>query len=143
MSVLAKLPWVRRYALENERLRSKLNESRQQIKDLLESQERAAKDAEFLRQAREYEYYWREGAPASERNSVMADHRAILPGYFQSAGIELLAGRDFSIHDGPQSPNVIVVGSLLKNAASDSVIVLVRRSPANVTSPRMPIVRGT
>jgi len=26
MSVLAKLPWVRRYALENERLRSKLNE---------------------------------------------------------------------------------------------------------------------
>src|SRR4029453_5846358 len=60
MSVLAKLPWVRRYALENEGLRSKLNESRQQIKDLLESQERAAKDAEFLRQAREYEYYWRE-----------------------------------------------------------------------------------
>ena len=60
MSVLAKLPWVRRYALENERLRSQLNESRQQIKDLLESQERAAKDAEFLRQAREYEYYWRE-----------------------------------------------------------------------------------
>ena len=60
MSVLAKLPWVRRYALENERLRSKLNESRQRIKDLLESQERAAKDAEFLRQAREYEYYWRE-----------------------------------------------------------------------------------
>ena len=60
MSVLAKLPLVRRYALENERLRSKLNESRQQIKDLLESQERAAKDAEFLRQAREYEYYWRE-----------------------------------------------------------------------------------
>jgi O-methyltransferase len=60
MSVLAKLPWVRRYALENERLRSKLNESRQQIKDLLESQERAARDAEFLRQAREYEYYWRE-----------------------------------------------------------------------------------
>ena len=60
MSVLAKLPWVRRYALENERLRSKLNESRQQIKDLLEIQERAANDAEFLRQAREYEYYWRE-----------------------------------------------------------------------------------
>ena len=60
MSVLAKLPWVRRYALENERLRSKLNESRRQIKDLLEIQERAANDAEFIRQAREYEYYWRE-----------------------------------------------------------------------------------
>jgi predicted permease len=60
-----------------------------------------------------YEYYWREGAPASERNSVMADHRAILPGYFQSAGIELLAGRDFSTHDDPQSPNVIVVDESL------------------------------
>jgi O-methyltransferase len=60
MSLLTKLPWVRRYALENERLRSKLNESRQQIRDLLERQERMAQDAEFLRQAREYEYYWRE-----------------------------------------------------------------------------------
>jgi O-methyltransferase len=60
MSLLAKLPWVRRYAIENERLRAKLNESRQQIRDLLERQERLAQDAEFVRQAREYEYYWRE-----------------------------------------------------------------------------------
>lgn len=60
MSVFAKLPWVRRYAIENERLRSKLNESRRQIHDLRERQERAVKDEEFLRRAREYEYYWRE-----------------------------------------------------------------------------------
>lgn len=60
MSLLTKLPWVRRYATENERLRSKLTESRQQIRELLERQDRMAEDAEFLRQAREYDYYWRE-----------------------------------------------------------------------------------
>jgi putative ABC transport system permease protein len=43
----------------------------------------------------------------------MADHRAILPGYFASAGIELLAGRDFSPHDDPRSPNVIVIDESL------------------------------
>jgi len=60
-----------------------------------------------------YEYYWREGAPASERNVVMADHRAILPGYFRSAGIEILAGRDVSRSDEPSRPNVIVVDESL------------------------------
>jgi O-methyltransferase len=60
MSLLTKLPWFRRYALENERLRAKLTESRQLIRDLREREERMAQDAELLRQAREYEYYWRE-----------------------------------------------------------------------------------
>jgi O-methyltransferase len=60
MSLLTKLPWFRRYALENERLRAKLTESRQLIRDLREREERMAQDAELLRQAREYDYYWRE-----------------------------------------------------------------------------------
>ena len=55
MSLLAKLPWVRRYALENERLRSKLTESRQQVRELLERQEQLDRDADYLRQAREYQ----------------------------------------------------------------------------------------
>jgi O-methyltransferase len=58
MSLLAKLPWVRRYAIENERLRSKLTESRQQIRELLERQEQLDRDAEYAQRAREYEYYW-------------------------------------------------------------------------------------
>ncbi len=60
MSVLSKLPWIRRYAIENERLRTKLTESRQQVRELREREERMAQDAELLRQAREYDYYWRE-----------------------------------------------------------------------------------
>jgi hypothetical protein len=53
------MPWIRRYALENERLRSTLIESRRQIRDLRERQP-GEQDAEFLRRAREYEYYWRD-----------------------------------------------------------------------------------
>ncbi|HZM92502.1 MAG TPA: TylF/MycF/NovP-related O-methyltransferase [Vicinamibacterales bacterium] len=60
MSLLIKLPWFRRYAIENAKLRSKLAASREQVRELLERQERMAQDAEFLRQAREHEYYWRE-----------------------------------------------------------------------------------
>jgi predicted permease len=60
-----------------------------------------------------YEYYWRDGAPEAERNVTMADHRAILPGYFQSEGIRLVAGRDISFDDGPDRPNVIVVDESL------------------------------
>jgi hypothetical protein len=60
MSLLAKLPLIRRYAIENERLRAKLTESRQQIRELCEREARMAEDAELLRQAREYDYYWRE-----------------------------------------------------------------------------------
>jgi predicted permease len=60
-----------------------------------------------------YEYYWREGAPAAEQNVVMADHRAILPGYFDSAGVRILEGRDVSFDDEPGRPNVIVVDESL------------------------------
>jgi predicted O-methyltransferase YrrM len=58
MSLITRLPWIRRFAAENDRLRKKLKESRQQVQELLASQERMAKEAEFLQQAREYEYYW-------------------------------------------------------------------------------------
>ena len=60
-----------------------------------------------------YEYYWKDGAPAGERNKVLADHRAILPGFFRSAGIAILTGRDFSAEDDPNHPNVIVVDETL------------------------------
>jgi hypothetical protein len=60
MSLLARLPLIRRYAIENERLRAKLTESRRQVRELCEREARMAEDAELLRQAREYDYYWRE-----------------------------------------------------------------------------------
>jgi predicted O-methyltransferase YrrM len=71
MSLLSKLPWVRRYALENERLRAKLTESRRQNEELRASQERMAQDAEYLRQAREYDYYWREAVKRIDIRQIM------------------------------------------------------------------------
>jgi predicted permease len=56
-----------------------------------------------------YEYYSREGAPEAERNTLMADHRAILPGYFDSLGVRLHRGRDFAESDDPAHPDVVVV----------------------------------
>jgi len=46
-----------------------------------------------------YSFYWPEGAPKEQQNTIMADHRSILPGYFKSMGVTFLAGRDFDDHD--------------------------------------------
>jgi putative ABC transport system permease protein len=60
-----------------------------------------------------YEYYWREGAPEAEKNSAMADHRAVLPGFFESLGVALAQGRTFNDADDASHPNVIVVDETL------------------------------
>jgi putative ABC transport system permease protein len=60
-----------------------------------------------------YEYYWREGAPESEKTSAMADHRAVLPGFFESLGVAVLEGRTFTEADDPDHPDVIVVDETL------------------------------
>jgi len=60
-----------------------------------------------------YEYYWREGAPESEKNSAMADHRAVLPGFFESLGADVTRGRSFTGGDDAGHPNVIVVDETL------------------------------
>src|SRR6185503_14148930 len=38
-----------------------------------------------------------------------ADYRAVSPGFFPAAGVELLSGRLFSDDDGPESPGVAIV----------------------------------
>ena len=60
-----------------------------------------------------YEYYWREGAPEAEKTSAMADHRAVLPGFFESLGVAVVDGRTFTEADDPEHPNVIVVDQTL------------------------------
>jgi predicted permease len=64
-----------------------------------------------------YEYYWREGAPDSEKNTAMADHRAVLPGFFESLGVPLVRGRTFTESDDAEHPNVIVVDESLARKA--------------------------
>lgn len=56
-----------------------------------------------------YSYYWPEGAPVQQQNTVMADHRSTLPGYFRSIGATLLAGREFEETDDAVHTHVAIV----------------------------------
>jgi predicted permease len=56
-----------------------------------------------------YSYYWPEAAPVQQQNTVMADHRSTLPGYFRSIGATLLAGREFEDTDDAVHTHVAIV----------------------------------
>jgi putative ABC transport system permease protein len=47
--------------------------------------------------------------PAEQSANPTANHQRVSPGYFQTLGIPLLAGRDFSWWDGPEAPPVAIV----------------------------------
>src|SRR5262249_20901023 len=60
-----------------------------------------------------YSYYWPDGASLKQQNTVMADHRSTMPGYFRSIGATLLAGRDFEETDDAAHPHVAIVDDTL------------------------------
>ena len=56
------------------------------------------------------DYFTIEGRPPIAKESEpLTEYRVVTPRYFQSMGIPLLAGRDFSETDTKQSPNVVVI----------------------------------
>ncbi|HEX4311547.1 MAG TPA: ABC transporter permease [Acidobacteriaceae bacterium] len=60
-----------------------------------------------------YDYYWKEGAPIDQQNTVMADDRSIMPGYFTTIGSTLIAGRDFTDSDDASHLHVAVIDDVL------------------------------
>ncbi|PYT97567.1 MAG: hypothetical protein DMG38_19100 [Acidobacteria bacterium] len=56
-----------------------------------------------------YSYYWADGAPAEQQNTVMADHRSTLPGFFRAMGATMLAGREFEETDDAAHAHVTIV----------------------------------
>jgi len=60
-----------------------------------------------------YSYYWADGAPVERQNTVMADHRSTLPGYFRSIGATLLAGREFEDTDDATHTHVAIVDDVV------------------------------
>ena len=60
-----------------------------------------------------YSYYWADGAPVDQQNTVMADHRSTLPGYFHSMGATMLAGREFEDTDDAAHTHVAVVDDVV------------------------------
>jgi predicted permease len=60
-----------------------------------------------------YDYYWKDGAPLGQQNTVMADMRSILPGYFATIGAQLIQGRDFTDSDDAAHQHVAVIDVIL------------------------------
>jgi predicted permease len=60
-----------------------------------------------------YANYWKEGASEEEQHTVMADHRSILPGYFNTIGATLLRGRDFTDSDDVAHQHVAIIDDAL------------------------------
>ena len=60
-----------------------------------------------------YSYYWEDGAPVEQQNTVMADHRSTLPRYFRSMGATLLAGREFEDTDDAAHTHVAIVDDVV------------------------------
>ena len=60
-----------------------------------------------------YANYWKEGASEEEQHTVMADHRSILPGCFNTIGATLLRGRDFTESDDAAHQHVAIIDDVL------------------------------
>jgi len=56
-----------------------------------------------------YDTYWKDGTPPEQQNTVMADMRSILPGYFNTIGAQLVEGRDITESDDAAHQHVAVV----------------------------------
>jgi predicted permease len=60
-----------------------------------------------------YSYYFPEGTPKDQQNTLMADHRSVSPSLFRTLEVPLLAGRYFTEHDDASHPLVAIVDDLL------------------------------
>jgi predicted permease len=60
-----------------------------------------------------YDYYWKDGAPVDQQNTVMADMRSVLPGYFDTIDAQLMQGRDFTEADDVAHQHAAVIDDIL------------------------------
>ena len=60
-----------------------------------------------------YDYYWKDGTPVDQQNTVMADMRSVLPGYFDAIGAQVIQGRDFTESDDAAHRHVAMIDEIL------------------------------
>jgi putative ABC transport system permease protein len=60
-----------------------------------------------------YSPYAPEGVADDEKRNLLADYRAVTPGYFQAIGATLLQGRYFNAMDTKSSRNVVIVDDVM------------------------------
>src|SRR6185369_10084453 len=59
-------------------------------------------------------FFFIEGAPPpSAGNAPLAENRKITPGYFETMGVSLRRGRDFTDKDAPDQPNVCIINEAI------------------------------
>ena len=65
-----------------------------------------------------YRPYWLEGArPDGQRPMPQANVRMATPGYFNTLGLPLVSGREFSAQDALDAPRVIIINESLARSA--------------------------
>jgi predicted permease len=74
-----------------------------------------------------YDYYWKDGTPADQQNTVMADMRSVLPGYFDTIGAQLIQGRDFTESDDASHQHVAVIDEILARQLGPGELALGKR----------------
>jgi predicted permease len=57
--------------------------------------------------------YWPEGASDEQKESMLADHRSVSPGFFRTLSVSLVAGREFNERDDRDHPRVAIVDESL------------------------------
>jgi predicted permease len=60
-----------------------------------------------------YSYFWRDGASQQEQNTLMADHRSVLPSFFDSLSITFIAGRNFDTSDEISNRKAVIIDDAL------------------------------
>ena len=78
---------------------------------------------------------WLDSQPHSEQTRIRVDNRIVTPGYFQTLGVPLVAGRFFEQSDGPNSPNVVIVNDTFAHQFFPKGDAIGRRIAIDVTPP--------
>jgi macrolide transport system ATP-binding/permease protein len=68
-----------------------------------------------------------EGSEGSERNRTLVQVNTITPGYFQTVGIPLMRGRDFTAQDTDQAPLVVVINQTMAERFFEGADAIGRR----------------
>ena len=74
-----------------------------------------------------YDYYWKDGTPADQQNTVMADMRSVLPGYFDTIDAQFIEGRDFTESDDAAHQHVAVIDEILARQLGPGELALGKR----------------
>jgi putative ABC transport system permease protein len=78
---------------------------------------------------------WLDTQPHREDTKIRVDNRIVTPGYFQTLGVPLAAGRFFEARDGPDAPHAVIVNDVFAREFFPNANAVGRRITIEVTPP--------